>query len=299
MKQESPKEIVIHAHTLQKFMKYGKDYASLIALYAFYIYHANNQKTNQPLATNDFVKRGLGWSLDKIKRIKRILKELKLIEVVRKGLKYYVRLPFIYTRKKIEKIINNYKEKREEKEATKEQEKPKEKEKKEPNLFLEYLISSKISKRRANQIRNTILSIEDIDKYQRKFHSLYLARWIVYCEKMGIRYNKGNLASWIKKMSSLFSIEQYRMIDNSIGMLLKDLKVPKNLKYEKYKGRSVKLDGVVYKNLTDVFFNYVDNKYVYQFDDYKVTSSIDIDRFFREYEHYGVIGNIRNMVKRF
>jgi len=273
-------------NSLQKFLKYGKDYSSLLALYTFYIYHANNQKTNQPLATNDFVKRGLGWSLDKIKRIKRILKELGLIEVVRKGLKYYIRLPFIYTKRKIEKILNSYKEKN--------QEKPKEKEK--PNPFLEYLINSKIPKRRAVQIRNTILSIEDIDKYQGRFHSLYLARWIVHCERMGIRYNRGNLASWIKKMSSLFSADQYNMISDAIGRFFKDLEIPKNPKYGNYKGRNVKLDGVVYKNLKNVFLDEKENKYVYKFDNAYVSSYIDIDMFFDKYEDYGIIGNI---VKRF
>ena len=284
MEQKSPKEIVIHVHTFQKFMKYGKDYSNLIALYSFYIYHANNQKTNQPLATNEFVRRGLGWSLDKIKRIKRILKELGLIEVVRKGLKYYIRLPFIYTKRKIEKILNSYKEK-------------KEKGREEPTPFLKYLIDSNISKRRAHQIRNRVLSIEDIDKYQGKFHSLYLARWIVYCERMGIRYNRGNLASWIKKMSSLFVADQYNMVDEAIGRLYKDLKIPKNLKYKKYKGRSVKFDNKIYRNLENVFL--YNNKYVYRFDTGDIASYMDIDEFFREYEYYGVIENVKNIVKRF
>ncbi len=69
--------VIFHHHTIQKLMKQGKDFPSLFALYTFYVYHAHHQKTNSPLATNDFVRRGLGWSLDKVKRIKRALKELK------------------------------------------------------------------------------------------------------------------------------------------------------------------------------------------------------------------------------
>jgi len=32
--------IVIHPHLIQKFMKYQKDYANLLALYTFYLYNA-------------------------------------------------------------------------------------------------------------------------------------------------------------------------------------------------------------------------------------------------------------------
>ncbi len=82
-------------------MKYEKDFANLLALYTFYNYHAQLQKQIHHLQQIDFVKRGLGWSMDRIKRVKRILKELKLIEVVRKGKYYYVYLPFIYTKKRL------------------------------------------------------------------------------------------------------------------------------------------------------------------------------------------------------
>ncbi len=62
-------ELVIHEHTYHKFMRYGKDFSNLIALYMFYNFHARRQGTNSPLATNNFVKRGLNWSLEKVKRI--------------------------------------------------------------------------------------------------------------------------------------------------------------------------------------------------------------------------------------
>ena len=301
MKQEKPKEIIIHPHTFQKFMKYGKDFSNLVALYTFYIYHANHQKTNQPLATNNFVRNGLGWSLDKIKRIKRILKELGLIEVIRKGLKYYVRLPFIYTKKKIEKIIDSYKkEEKQEKEKSKEIEEKKEKEKKKPDPFVEYLVGSFIPKRRAIQIKNIVFSIEDIDKYQNKFNTLYLAKWLVHCERMGIRYNKGNLISWIKKMSSLFYIEQYKMVENSAGMNFKDLKPPKILVYQKYKGRSIKFeDGKIYKNLINVFYEYENNIKYYQFGEYYIKSSLCADKFFEKFEYHPLFDRVKSPIKRF
>jgi hypothetical protein len=280
------KEIVIHPHTFQKFMKYGKDSANLVSLYSFYIYHAGLQETNQPLATNDFVKRGLNWSLDKVKRVKKILKELKLIEVIQKGKYYYIHLPFIYTKKKVEKVVEKYKNTFCSKKEKKEEEPKEQKEK--PNPFLEYLINSKISKKRANQIRNRILSIEDIDKYQTKFHSLYLAKWIVYCERMGIKYNRANLASWIRRMSALFSIEQYHMVENSIKYSLRDMKFPVSLKYSQYRGRSIKFDdGKVYKNLKNVFFIEETREKVYKFEgDFYIHSHMDIGEFFREYDYF-------------
>jgi hypothetical protein len=296
-------EIIIHNHTIQKFMKYEKDFANLLALYTFYNYHAQLQKTNTPLATNDFVKKGLGWSMDRIKRVKRILKELKLIEVVRKGKYYYVYLPFIYTKKKIKDVIKKYKDKFKKREeennlnVTKKEDKTKEEPKKEKQQkqdlsedeknspLIKELVKNGVNKNRAHRIRNMILSIEDFDKYNAKFDFRCLAKWIAYCEKNNIRYNRGNLRSWIIKMANLFGVEQVHMIRNSIKMSLKDLRVPRELKYIEYKGRSVKIEGKVYKNLTEVF--YVDGIYIYEFDGkHHIKSRMDIEDFFNKFEYW-------------
>jgi hypothetical protein len=66
--------IIIHPHLLQKFLKHGKDYTNLLALYSFYLYDSQQQKTNQPLTTDDFTPKGLNWASD---RVKKILKEMK------------------------------------------------------------------------------------------------------------------------------------------------------------------------------------------------------------------------------
>ena len=59
MEQEPIEDlIVIHPNTLRKFMRHGKDYANLLALYSFYLYHAKQQKTNQPLATVSLQEKG-------------------------------------------------------------------------------------------------------------------------------------------------------------------------------------------------------------------------------------------------
>jgi len=116
--------IVIHPHTLQKFMRRGKDFANLLALYTFYTYHAQLQKTNSPLATDEFVKNGLNWAIDRVKRIKKILKDMKLIEVVQRGKYYYIRLIFIYTKNKIDEILNKTTPKEQKKEEIKKDTKP-------------------------------------------------------------------------------------------------------------------------------------------------------------------------------
>ena len=71
MQTEQPitEAIVIHPYLYQKFMKQVKNFHNLMALYIFYIYNAQLQKTNQILATDEFVHKGLGWGLEKIKKI--------------------------------------------------------------------------------------------------------------------------------------------------------------------------------------------------------------------------------------
>ena len=74
--------MVINPHLYQKFINEGKEFQNLLALYMFYTYHAQYQKTNQPYATNKFVQEGLGWGLEKVKRIKALLKKIvRLFEV--------------------------------------------------------------------------------------------------------------------------------------------------------------------------------------------------------------------------
>ena len=78
MEAEQPLEdlIIIHPHLLQKFMRQGKDFANLLALYAFYTYQAKLQKTNQPLCTDEFTRRGMNWAIDRVKK--------KILDLVRR-----------------------------------------------------------------------------------------------------------------------------------------------------------------------------------------------------------------------
>jgi len=52
----------------------------LIALYTFYYYTAKWQKTNQPKVTVDYISRGLGWSIERVRKYRKQLINLNLIE---------------------------------------------------------------------------------------------------------------------------------------------------------------------------------------------------------------------------
>jgi predicted transcriptional regulator with HTH domain len=212
MKNLNP--IVIHQHLIQKFMKQDKHFANLLALYTFYIYHAQLQNTNQPLATDEFTRKGLNWALERVKKTKRLLKDLGIIEVVQKKKYYYIHLFFIYTKKKITKILNkNIAE-----------EKPKEvkinEEPKQKSEFEKLLIKSKINQTKIDTIRASILSIKGIEKY--KFNPNILAKWIIYCEENSITYTKNNLKYWLDKLNDKSQIEQSEAIDKAIKRRWRD-----------------------------------------------------------------------------
>ena len=116
--------------------------------------------------------------------------------------------------------------------------------------------------------------------------------------KMKQKRAEGNIKSWIVKLSNLFSAEQHEVINNSIYRSLKDIKIPKEPKYSKYKGRSIKFsDGKIYKNLEDTFIDIENDIYIYKFSGgYYINSPLNINEFFREYEYNGIIGN---SIKRF
>jgi len=324
--QNRTEAIMLHPHTIQKFMGYKKDFANLVALYTFYIYHAQLQNTNTPSATNNFVRGGLGWSFDKIKRIKRILKELKLVEVVRKGKYYYIYLPFIQIKKRVKEVIDGYKNTSKENKNTKEQidrevsktsdgasqtsisdkmvqkeedeyitkrryrqtKQQKEQEEVEKlsrrSPFFKFLIDSNIPVSRAKEIRDAVLSLDNINIYNPKFHSLYLARWLVNCERMGIEYNREDLQRWVDRMSRMFTVEQYDMVDVAIGRFYSDLKFPSELRYSKYKWRSIKIEDTIYKNLQDVIYKDIDSEeFIYKFDNGSIVTYMNVEELFRRY----------------
>ena len=276
--QEIENPIIIHTHLLQKFMRHGKDYANLLALYSFYIYHAQQQKTNQPLATDEFTRKGMNWALDRVKKTKRILKEMKVIEVVQKQKYCYVHLFFIYTRNKINEILGQNSQESRDISAPKEkpvevkkvevESKPKEKRVK--SNFENQLLNSNINPKRVDSIRGEILNIKGVEQYI--FNHTALARWVIYCERNSIRYSKNNLKHWLEKISGRTTIEQMETIDIAIKNRWKNFYITpiKNSKYHQLLGKSLMMDRDC-DTLLDISFK--GGKFIYQFKNLKVTTT--------------------------
>ena len=223
-------------------MKYEKDYANLLALYAFYIYHAQLQKTNQPLVTDDFTRKGMNWAIDRVKRIKRILKDMKLIEVVQKQKYYYVHLFFIYTKKKIGEILGQ---------STRSQEVEKK----------EDLAPKKTEKKVEPKPTSSVPSVPPV-----------LVKWIEYCDRNGIRYGKNNLTYWEKQLKNRLTIEQEEAVFTAMNNKWKKFYIRpiKESKYHKLLGKCAMMerDCDTLLNIT-----YRDKKYIYQFKNLKVTTA--------------------------
>jgi len=73
--------IILTKQTYDAFLK-SDNPAELIALYSFYYYTAKWQKTNQPKCTTGYTANGLKWSESKLRKFKKELIDLGLIEDV-------------------------------------------------------------------------------------------------------------------------------------------------------------------------------------------------------------------------
>ena len=71
--------VILPKATLDRLLKHERA-ADLIALYVFYIYTGNWQKTNQPKATTCYSANALGWGVAKLRLVKGILVKMGLIE---------------------------------------------------------------------------------------------------------------------------------------------------------------------------------------------------------------------------
>lgn len=94
--------------TVDVFLK-QKNSSELIALYVFYYHTAKWQKTNQPKCTTDYVANALHWNIGKVRKAKKQLIELGLIEDVRKidpetkkVLGYYIKINYIFNEETVE-----------------------------------------------------------------------------------------------------------------------------------------------------------------------------------------------------
>jgi len=93
--------IVLSKPLLDIFLSKSKP-AELISLYCFYYYTAKWQKTNQVKATTGYVGKGLKWNLDKVRRWKKELILLGLVEdIIARGtgnriVGHYIKVNFIW-----------------------------------------------------------------------------------------------------------------------------------------------------------------------------------------------------------
>ena len=236
--------IIIHPHLLQRFLKHGKDYANLLALYNFYIYHAQLQKTNQPLVTDEFTRKGMNWASDRVKRIKKILKDMKLIEVVQKRQYYYVHLFFIYTKKKIGEILGE---------------------------------STKTEASAPNKPE----PVKKEEKVEVKAPTL-LTKWTEYCDKNKIRYTKNNLKYWEEKLTNRLTIDQEEAIYKAIDKKWKNFYIVpiKESKYHQFLGKSLMMEKDC-DTLIDIAYR--DKKYVYQFKNIRVMTAEPPAKLFKRY----------------
>ena len=80
-KQKPRDGIFLSKQTLDKLLGH-KQSDAMIALYVFLNYTALWQETNQPKATVEFIARGIGWGVNKVREIKSLLVQAGLIEDV-------------------------------------------------------------------------------------------------------------------------------------------------------------------------------------------------------------------------
>ena len=303
-------ELIIHPHLMQKFLKYDKDYSNLLALYFFYLYQAKLQKTNSILATDNFTKNGIGWGLDKVKRIKRILKKLEVITLTQTSNYSYIQILHIYTQKKTIAILKSIsglfdkkepkkKEKGLESEASapkKEQEKstlatpPLKSETKavdfvvSKSLFQKTLETNKIDAHKIDFLRTTFKELFIELKFTQPLNQKLLAKWIIYCENSTLSYNKEHLKNWLKLFQTYTSIELEKAIYTSINKKWKNFYLPdsKTSKYLPYLGKDLMLEKHC-KNLKDVKFQ--EGQFVYIFENSTIKSRDKIADMFEKYEY--------------
>ena len=265
MEENTPIEelIIINPHIIQKFMRHGKDYANLLALYTFYTYHAKQQKTNQPLATDEFTRRGMNWAIDRVKKTKKLLKEMKLVEVIQKGQYSYIKLPFIYTQRKVGEILGN---------IANQVDKIKPK--------VEKL--KKALKPSKSKVSAPNKEIEVNLKPSTPTMPPLLKQWIEYCDKESVKYNKNNIKHWEDKVKNRTTIEQQMGIYKAIESGWKNFYITpiKESKVHKLLGKSLMMEKDC-DTLLDII--YKDKKYIYIFKNIRVVSTEPPIKLFDKY----------------
>lgn len=105
--------IILTKPTIDRLLK-EDNCAELIALYTFYYYTAKWQKTNQPRCTTAYTAKALHWKEDKVRRHKKKLVELGLIEDTIQRNKetnkisgHFITVKFVIKQKDVERVKAN------------------------------------------------------------------------------------------------------------------------------------------------------------------------------------------------
>jgi predicted transcriptional regulator with HTH domain len=250
MEAEQPLEdlIVIHPHLLQKFMRQGKNFANLLALYTFYNYQAKLQKTNQPLATDQFTKNGMNWAMERVKNTKKILKKMGLITVVQKGYYSYIKLPFIYTKKKVGELLGNI------------------------------IASQNVKKEPAKLLKN----LEKVIVKNENPEPILLKQWLEYCKKNKINYSKKNLSHWTEKLQNRTTIDQKEALYSAMNKKWKNFYVCpiKASRHHQFLGKSLMMEKDC-DTLLDI--DKRDGRFFYHFKNLKLSSKVEPEKLFNRY----------------
>lgn len=101
--------VIMTKSTMDAFLA-TDNYVELVSLYSFYYYTAKWQKTNQPKCTTEYVSKALGWNIVKVRKFKKMLADMGLIEdVVAKDNSgrvsgHYIKIKYVVSSKKVSDI---------------------------------------------------------------------------------------------------------------------------------------------------------------------------------------------------
>jgi len=208
------------------------------------------------LATDEFTRKGMNWASDRVKKTKKILKEMNLIEVVQHRKYYYVHLFFIYTKKKVCEILGISSESK-------------------TSQKIEPLVVKKEEEKKSD-IK------EKISTKTETTVSPVLTKWIEYCDKNDIQYKKNNIKYWEKKLFKRTTFDQQQAVYNAINKKWKDFYIvsTKASRTHKFLGKNLMMEKDC-DVLLDI--SYRDNKFVYQFKNTKVITTAQPYEIFDKY----------------
>jgi len=206
-----------------------------------------------------------------------------VIEVVQKGYYSYIKLPFIYTKKRIGEILGNF--------------------------------MSQVTKKTCNRSETEASAPKKIETPKTRLKPSVpsvppvLKLWLEYCDKNHIRYNKNNIKGWEEKLKNRVTIEQQKAVYDAINKKWKNFYISpiKESKVNKFLGKSLMMEKDC-DTLLDI--SYRDKKYIYHFKNIRVTTTAPPTELFKRYGYdkkevktapiiASVADKIFGMVKRF